>query len=341
MSSQSGTYRNRLLALIAFVIGVAALKASYSVTMPIIVAVGTIGAVWPVRQWLGRHMPGWLAYTLTILLVVLVVLSFAAAIYFSTGQIIGVLSSQWGQLTAAWADVSRWAAKYGIKLSGVTDQSRAVGLVQMVASSVYSLVTYLGFILVLIMLGLPEGPRIWRRMREELDARSRSHVYDMLVKSAAQVRGYLSATLFCSVLTGVGSALVPLATGLDLALVWGVSNFLLNFVPVIGNIVGIIPPTLYAFVQFGGWQMPLLVFLLYAVLQIVISNFIYPYVQGRQLSISPVMILVALAAWSWLWGMAGALIAVPATAALVILCRQSEHSRWIARLLARDEDEPS
>ena len=72
----------------------------------------------------------------------------------------------------------------------------------------------------------------------------------------------------------------------------------------------------------------------YAVLQIVISNFVYPMLQGRSLSLPPVAVVVALAFWSWVWGIAGALIAVPLTVTLVIVCQHFPSTQWIARLLA-------
>jgi predicted PurR-regulated permease PerM len=117
-------------------------------------------------------------------------------------------------------------------------------------------------------------------------------------------------------------------------LVWGILNFLLNFVPVIGNIVGIVPPVLFAFVQFGGWQMPALVLVGFVILQLSISNVVYPLLQGKQLSLSPLAIIVAMTFWSWVWGIAGALIAVPLTAAIVIICGQFDRSRWIGKLLS-------
>jgi predicted PurR-regulated permease PerM len=111
-------------------------------------------------------------------------------------------------------------------------------------------------------------------------------------------------------------------------------NFLLNFVPTIGNIVGIVPPTVYAVLQFQSWSMALIVFLGFAVLQVAISYFLYPALQGRSLSLSPVAIIVALAFWSWVWGIAGALIAVPLTSALVIVAEQFRSTQWMARLLS-------
>jgi predicted PurR-regulated permease PerM len=83
--------------------------------------------------------------------------------------------------------------------------------------------------------------------------------------------------------------------------------------------------------------MSLIVFLGFAALQIVISNIVYPYFQGRTFSLSPAAILVALAFWSWVWGIAGALIAVPLTVGLIITCQHFQSTAWIARLLSRSK----
>ena len=85
--------------------------------------------------------------------------------------------------------------------------------------------------------------------------------------------------------------------------------------------------------------MPLVAFLGFAVIQITISNFIYPMLQGHSLSLSPIAIVVALAFWSRVWGVAGALIAVPLTVALVIVCEHFPNTRWIAALLSGSQDE--
>ncbi len=115
---------------------------------------------------------------------------------------------------------------------------------------------------------------------------------------------------------------------------WGVLNFLLNFIPIVGNIIGIVPPTLFAIIQFQSVSWAVIVFFGFAILQIVISNVIYPMLQGRSFSLSPVVILVSLAFWGWVWGIAGALLAVPITAAIVITCEHFRSTEWVARLLS-------
>ncbi len=334
MTQSGDRYRNRLLAIIALVLGVGALKLAYPVAMPLAFAGLIVAALWPLKRWLDRWLPSWLSYTFAILALVAVLVGFAAAVYFSLGQVIAILGDRWPTIQHSYEQLARTAAERGIPLGKSVDQHRIVGLMETLAAHVYQFATYTGFIGLLVILGLPEVPRLRGKMRDELEARERGELIDIVAGISDQIRRYLGTTLATSILTGVASAVWALATGLDLALVWGLLNFLLNFIPVIGNIIGIIPPVLYALVQFHGAGMPLLVFAGFATLQIVISNVIYPYLQGRQLSLSPLAIIVAMTFWSWLWGIAGALIAVPLTAAIVIICNHVDRTRWIATLLS-------
>lgn len=327
-------YRNRMLTIIAAILLIAALQAGFAVIMPIAFAAIIVAALWPLKRWLGRYMPSWLAYTLTLLSLIAILAAFAAAVYLSIGQVIGAMSAQWAGLEKGYARLAAWAADRGVPIAGTINRQRIVAMLQMLASGAYAFVTYVGFIGIVVMLGLPEVPRLRRRLYEMFEGGARRDMLEVGEEISSQVRRYLGTTLATSILTGVASALWSWMTGLELALVWGILNFLLNFVPVIGNIVGIVPPVIFAFIQFGGWQMPALVFAGFVVLQLTISNVVYPILQGKQLSLSPLAIIVAMTFWSWVWGIAGALIAVPLTAAIAIVCSQFERSRWIAKLLS-------
>ena len=330
----SDRYRERLLTLIAVVLAVAALRATYPVSMPLMFAAVIVAALWPLKLWFDRWLPSWLSYTLTVVALFAVLAGFAGAVYLSTGQVLSTMLRQWPKLKGVYEGVQGWASRRGVPLNGAADQRRVMAFAGSLASGVYGAATYTGFIGLLVVLGLPEVPRLSGRMRSDLGRDARREAMDSVAEISKQVRLYLGTTLATSVLTGVACSAWALVTGLDLALVWGLLNFLLNFVPVIGNIVGIIPPTLYAVIQFGGLGKPALVFAGFSLIQIVISNVVYPLLQGRQLSLSPLAIIVAMAFWSWMWGIAGALIAVPLTASAVIVCDQFDRSRWIARLLS-------
>lgn len=331
----SNRLRDRLLAIIALVVGIAALKASYPIAMPALFALIIVLGAWPLDALLKRWLPGWLATGLTILALIAMLLGFGWAMFIASRQTVSVLADQWPAIQQRAAAL---AGELGIpppRLGGAVSPERLAGLARAAAVSAYGIATYIGFIGILVIFGLPEVPRLRTRLSAAFGHGTRRELIGVAAEASRQVRRYFAVTLFTSVLTGLGSALIAFATGLDLALVWGLLNFLLNFVPVIGNIVGIIPPTLYAVLQFDGLTMPIVVFVAFAGLQLVISNVVYPLLQGRQLAISPVVIVLAMAFWGWLWGIAGALIAVPLTAAIIIACEQSERTRWFAELLTR------
>jgi AI-2 transport protein TqsA len=327
--------RNRMLAVILAILVIAALRASYSVTMPLAVAAVIVAAIWPVKPWLDRVLPSSLSYAGTVLLLLIAFAAFIAAIYFSAAQVVTVFAHNRDRFGRLYEAVSDWADQWGFEgFRGREGFAALTGFAEGLLANGYTVLGYFGFIAVLVIFGLPEVQAMQKKLRSELDSRDRKEVVHAVEETAGKIRSYLGVTMVTSLMTGIGCAAIPLLVGLDLALVWGVLNFLLNFIPVVGNIIGIIPPTLYAFIQFQDWMMPTIVFVALSILQIGISNFVYPMLQGRSLSLSPLAILVALAFWSWLWGIAGALIAVPLTVAFIIVCERFPSTAWIAKLLS-------
>jgi AI-2 transport protein TqsA len=339
VSKSGDTIRNRLLAGILVLLVLAALSASYSVTMPLAAAGVAVAAVWPFKTWLDQVLPSTVSYLIVILSLLLSVTAFFGGIYFSVSQVVRAFAQNQDQFTGIYKSMSEWAAQWGIQEPGVLEgYSRAISFGQSLLSNAYAILGYLGFIAILVIFGLFELPSLSERLQVALGEDGRKELVVTVNEIGDQIRRYLSVTAATSAITGFGSALWAFSVGLDLVLVWGVLNFMLNFIPIVGNIIGIVPPTLYAMIQFQSASWTLVVFFGFAVLQIVISNVVYPMLQGRSLSISPILILISLAFWGWLWGIAGALLAVPITASLVILCERFSSTEWIARLLSSRKD---
>jgi AI-2 transport protein TqsA len=333
--SDDAAIRNRMLAVITVILATAALKASYAVTMPLAVAAVIIAAIWPVKPWLDRFLPSGVSYILTVLLLLCVFAGFTAAVYFAAAEVVRAFGQNWDQFSNIYDIVSDWASRFGLQeIGGQQGLADLIGFGQALLQNAYTVLVYVGFIAILVILGLPEVPMLRAKIRGELGAKDRQALIDTVDEIAEKVRQYLGVTLLTSTITGIACAAWAFVLGLELALVWGILNFLLNFIPVIGNIVGVIPPTLYALIQFQSWTWSAVVFVGYAVIQIVISNFLFPMVQGYSLFLSPIAIMVALAFWSWVWGIPGALVAVPLTAALVIVCQHFHSVKWIATLLS-------
>jgi predicted PurR-regulated permease PerM len=332
---------NRSLILFAVLLTVAGLRASYPVTMPAAVAAVVIAAVWPIKPWLDRILPSAISYIGIAVVLFVIFAGFVAGVYFATSQVVQAFSRHWNEMQTMFQSLADWADRFGMQIdyAGITD--RMVSFGQSLVSDAYTALVYLGFIAILVILGLPEVSAARRKLHQVVDNRDNRAIAQAIDEIAGKIRSYLGVTTVTSLLTGLASGLWALAVGLDLALAWGILNFLLNYIPVIGNIVGIVPPTLYAVMQFKDLTMPIIVFVGYAALQIGISNFVYPLLQGRSLSLSPLVIVLTLALWSWVWGIAGALIAVPLTAALAIICDHFPTTKWIATLLSAPPDPPT
>ncbi|GLV30238.1 hypothetical protein TomTYG75_27540 [Sphingobium sp. TomTYG75] len=222
----------RLLWVIALILILAALRASYAVTMPILFAAIIVAALWPLKLWLDKRLPSWLSYTLTVATLVIILTVFVAAVYLSLGQLMSVLGAQWPKLVSLYDAAADKARDWGVTVDArLLDQQRIVAFAQMLASSIYSFVTYVGFIGLFVILGLPEVARMQDKMRAELELETRGQLRSTMISISEQVRRYFSTTLATSLLTGAASTLWALATGLDLPIVWGLLNFLLNFVP--------------------------------------------------------------------------------------------------------------
>ena len=151
-----------------------------------------------------------------------------------------------------------------------------------------------------------------------------------------KIRSYLFAKFLTSGLTGVMTWVILAALGLDLALVFGVLAFLLNFIPSIGSIVAMLLPIPMALVQFDSFSYAALVVILPGIVQFTIGNVLEPKVMGDSLGLHPITILITLLFWGLLWGPVGMLLATPITAVLTIVLSRFESTRAIAQLAKGD-----
>jgi predicted PurR-regulated permease PerM len=331
--------QTRLLAVIAFLLIGFALRQTYAITMPLAAAAVVIAAIWPIKPLLERHLPPTLSNIGAVLALLAVLVAFAGAISFSVAQIAQAFSNNSDKLQQLYQRLSDWVQSWGGSIGGAGSYSRLISMGESALGSAYNMLVYIGVIGVLVIFGLPEVRSFRRKINHELDGQESRELVAAADNVAVKVRQYLWVTTITSAITGVATLLLSLIVGLDLALVWALLNFLLNYIPIVGNLVGILPPTLYAIIQFGGWTMPAIVFAGFSLIQIVISNFVAPTLQGRSLSLTPMAVILALSVWSWIWGIAGALIAVPMTSAVVALCDHFPSVRWIATLLSDEKAE--
>ena len=150
------------------------------------------------------------------------------------------------------------------------------------------------------------------------------------------VERYLWVQTITGLMIAVSSWAVMAVVGLDNAVFWAFLIFLASYIPVVGGVVGVFLPPIFALVQFPTiWQAVLLLAILQTI-SMVVGNVIYPRMQGRSLNIDPVVVLLALAFWGAIWGLTGAFLSTPITVALMVIMAQFDGTRWIAVVLSAD-----
>lgn len=163
-----------------------------------------------------------------------------------------------------------------------------------------------------------------------------TNIYSTLNAVTVLFDGYLSVKIFTSFLTGVLSYFALLIIGIDLPALWAFIIFLFNFIPSIGSIVATLFPTLFGLVQYGESTVALTVLIAVGAIQLLVGNFLDPRLMGDRLNISPLVVLLGLTLWGFLWGVVGMILSVPITATLIIIFGQFENTRPLAILLSKN-----
>jgi predicted PurR-regulated permease PerM len=138
----------------------------------------------------------------------------------------------------------------------------------------------------------------------------------------------INACLGAAVGTAVG------LLGLANPAMWGVMVALLNFVPYLGALTGIICMTIGAVLSFDSLGYALIFPAVYLAFGTLEGSFITPWVMGRSLTLNPVIILFSLTFWGWMWGIVGIILAVPILAAFKIFCTHIKPLEPLAEFLS-------
>ncbi|GAB5540404.1 MAG: AI-2E family transporter [Sandaracinaceae bacterium] len=332
--------RSVLLGVLTVIVVGFALRETASVTLPLAFAFFLAALVWPVTKWLAHHVPRGLAVAGGTLVFLTVAGGFFASLYGTAAALRDRSRGYEPELTAAIEDMQTWALDHGVPMDEVSGSSALAGLLQ--TSGRIGLEAVAGFVLVLAFMSLAmlEVKDAQEKVRSSTDARRAARILDVSERVSSQFRRYFLVRTVIGLITGVLCAGGAWMIGLELWWLWGLLNFLLNYIPTLGSFLGVLPPALFALVQFNGdWMMVLAAIGVVGGVQLVMGNWVDPLLQGKALSLSPLVVLFAVTFWGWVWGVAGALIGVPLTVLVALVCAESPRTRWIAVLLAGDPSE--
>lgn len=146
------------------------------------------------------------------------------------------------------------------------------------------------------------------------------------------VQQYISITTMINFAVGFGNTILLSILGVPFAILWGILAWIMGYIPVVGFWIALIPPTLLAWVTLG-FPTAVIVFLGYVVINGSVENFIKPRVMGEGLNMSPLLVFISIFVWGWILGGAGAIAAIPITLLILSILDSFEATRWIVVLL--------
>lgn len=132
---------------------------------------------------------------------------------------------------------------------------------------------------------------------------------------------YLLTRTLINILLGAAFALILYLLGMPNPLLWGVMVGFLNYAPYVGPLVSLVILTPVAILSYDSLWFAMLVPVSVFQINIIEGQLLTPMIIGRRLSLSPVVVFTAVVFWGWLWGIVGALIAIPITAAINVVCQ--------------------
>jgi predicted PurR-regulated permease PerM len=228
--------------------------------------------------------------------------------------------------------------------AGDTDAAQEVvvkqpGLLNSAVTGFASTLTTIGVALILAFFLLASGELFYIKLVQSFSTmaekkRALSAVYDIERK----VSKYLFTITVINAGLGLTIGLALWALGLQDAYIWGIAAFLLNYLPFLGGLVGMALVGVYAIVTFDSVYYALLAPLSYQALTTLEGQFLTPYLVGKRLEMNAVAVFLAVVVWAWLWGVAGALVAVPFLLVFKVICDNFEGLATVGNFLGPSPD---
>ena len=188
--------------------------------------------------------------------------------------------------------------------------------------------------LLILFYMLVSGETFLRRMVEILPRfRDKRQAVELSLHIERDVSAYLLTVSCINALVGLGAGVVMWACGVANPVLWGAVAFVLNFVPILGPMVGLVVFLMASVLSLGVTWWAALPVGLYFVIHVIEGEFATPMLLARRFTINPVALILALIFWYWMWGVPGAILAVPLLAITKIVCDDLRPLRAFGHLL--------
>jgi predicted PurR-regulated permease PerM len=175
-------------------------------------------------------------------------------------------------------------------------------------------------VLVLFFL-LVSGDTFLRRLVEILPRfKNKRQAVDISQQIERDVSGYLFTITIMNLAVGVATGAVMALCGMGDPVLWGTLAFLLNYIPILGPMTGVVVFLLAGLLSINSLWVAFLPAGLYLLIHLVEGETVTPMLLARRFTINPVLVILSLVFWYWMWGVPGAILSTPMLAITKIIC---------------------
>ena len=320
-----------------------------SILLPIFVAVISVYVLTSASDWLGRQpgvgaLPGWMRRILVLLAFVIAIIALTGVIIATAGQLVEEIPTYQNNLKTLATKVletlglqvpSDWSLVWQNTVGELDLQSMATSAL----GSLSSLGGVIFLVVIYAMFLMGERGGFAQKIAIALPGKSGTQVQSITASINRSIGDYLAIKTLINIILASISFVVMWLFGVDFALFWAILIGLLNYIPFIGSLIGVVFPVLLTVAQFGSIQTTLIVLALLTAAQLWVGNGLEPRMIGKKVNMSPFVVLVSLSLWTSLWGIAGSILAIPLTSILAIIFSHFDGTRPIAVLLSDDPEQ--
>ncbi len=328
MKQSRETLNHWALMMIAAIAMTASLIYTRPVMLPLVIAIFCFFVVAPVVTWFRVRLglPKWLSFLVTALSFLILSSLLVLLVASSLDSFVQGINEYKEKVLVFSQKGMNWLSGWGLPVEKGAIRSRIADmpLFSMAKSVTGGVLTFVGNFLLIVVFVL-------FLMLGHDGTKPKSA---LLTEIQNKISRYVATKFLVSTGTGLLVGLVLGIVGVDLALMFGVVAFLLNFIPSIGSIVATLLPLPVILLQFGLGGEFWVAFILTAAIQVLVGNIIEPKLMGEGMDLHPVTVLFFLLFWGLVWGMVGMFLAVPITAIAKIILSRIDSTKPIAELLA-------
>ena len=211
------------------------------------------------------------------------------------------------------------------------------GLGSFLLSGTRSLLVGLGTTIILLFFLLLSGDLFLRRFVEILPTLSnKKQAVEITHEIERNISGYLATISLMNLLVGLATGLMTYLVGMSDPVLWGAMAFMLNFIPILGPLCGVAILFLAGLLTFGTIWQSLLPAAFYLVIHVLEGETLTPMLLAKRFVLNPVLVIISLVFWYWMWGVPGALLAVPLLATVKIVCDRVEPLMAVGHFLGAE-----